>query len=56
MSHIIIQSDEQKKDIQTVIRQFGGNGSFVEHREFAECIAAKSREAQKALRRMEGRR
>ncbi len=52
MAHVIIKSDRQKNDIQTILKQFGGNGS-AEHREFAECIAARTREAQQVMRKGE---
>lgn len=52
MAHVIVKSDGQKNDMQTILKQFGGANS-AEHREFAECIAARTREAQQIMRKGE---
>lgn len=50
MAHIIIKSDKTKQQERNIMRQFGGNGS-AEHREFAECINARTNEAVNSMRK-----
>lgn len=57
MASIIIKSEERKMHEAFVAKSFGVTGQVSkEHREAAECIAAKSREAYEQAKRMEGRR
>ena len=50
MTHIIMKSEAQKRQERQVARDFGANES-AEHRELAECIAAKTEEAWRRLKK-----
>lgn len=54
MAHIMIKSDNVKKQEQKILQQFGGSGT-AEQREYAECIAARTREAVKNMDKDGGR-
>lgn len=53
MAHVIIKSEERKRDEQNVMLSFGVNKNDSSAREAAECIAARSRETYAELRKME---
>lgn len=55
MSNVIIKSDERKKHEKYVMQSFKADSHNSETRDAAECIAARSREAYSALKRMEGK-
>ena len=52
MANVIIKSDERRAYESRVLNDFGGNGT-TEHREYAECIAARTQEALAEMRRKE---
>ena len=51
MAHIILKSERTKQQEQNIMRQFGGNRASTVHREFAECINARTDEAVRAMRK-----
>lgn len=53
MANIIIKSEERKQAEAYVARSFGANPRNAADREHVECIAARTAEAYKELRRME---
>lgn len=52
MANIIIKTDERRAYEDRVRRDFGG-ADTAEHREYAECIAARTNEAIKEMDRHE---
>lgn len=56
MANIIIKSEERKQAEAYVSRSFGANVRNAADREHVECIAARTDEAYKNLKRMEGNR
>lgn len=58
MANVIIKSDERRAFEEKVMRDFGVNPGSADsaHREAAEAVAARSQEAYKELKRMEGKR
>lgn len=52
MANIIIRTDDRKAYESRVHNDFGGNGTK-EHREYAECIAARTQEAISEMKRKE---
>lgn len=58
MANVIIKSEERRQHEAYVLNSFKKNGCSVSSgdREAAECIAARSNEAYKDLRRMEEKR
>lgn len=52
MANVIIKSDERKAYENRVHNEFCGNGTK-EHREYAECIAARTQEALAEMKRKE---
>ena len=53
MANIIIKSEERKQAEAYVSRSFGANLRSAADREHVECIAARTDEAYKKLKRME---
>jgi hypothetical protein len=53
MAYVLNKSEERKADERYVMRSFGINPNDSAGREYAETIAARSREAYNELRRME---
>lgn len=57
MANIHIKSEERKSHENYVLQSFGRNGAVTcTERDAAEVIAARSREAYNAMKRMEGKR
>jgi len=56
MANLIIKSDERRAYENRVMRSFGANPASREQREAAEVVAARSCEAYRELKRMEGKR
>lgn len=54
--NVIIKSDETRRRENAVLREYGQNPNSKEARECAECVVARTDEAVKALRKMEGKR
>lgn len=55
MANLIIKSDERRAYENRVMRSFGANPASREQREAAEVVAARSGEAYRELKRMEGK-
>lgn len=55
MANLIIKSDERRAYENRVMRSFCANPASMEQREAAELVAARSGEAYRELRRMEGK-
>lgn len=55
MANLIIKSDERRRQERFCGQQFGADASKAEHREYQECIAARTRETVKILETMERR-
>lgn len=53
MATILVKSEERKRDEQYVMHSFHVRPGDAAAKEAAECIAARSREAYTALRKME---
>lgn len=53
MANVIIKDDSRKAYEASILKSFGGNSKDVSHREYAECIAARTNEAVSQLRKME---
>ena len=51
MANIIIKSEERVQYEAFCGRQFGADPSRADHREYRECIAARTREAIKELKK-----
>lgn len=58
MANVIIKSDERRAHEAYVLKAFGKGGCNVTRSDYeaAECIAARTREAHKELKRMEEKR
>lgn len=56
MANIIIKTDERREREAYVLREFGRDSRTADSnaKEHAECIAAKTQEAYRALKKMEG--
>lgn len=53
MANVIIKDDERRAFEAKVLRDFGGNPNDKTAREAAECIAARSNEAYKTMKKQE---
>lgn len=54
MANIIIKSDTRKAQEAAVLRSFGASKTDKQACEYAACVAARTNEAAKELKRMEG--
>lgn len=51
MANIIIKSRERREAEARVARDFGGNMREASHREYVECVAARTKEAADTLKK-----
>lgn len=55
MANIIIKSDDRRRYEEFCGRKFKADAANAEHREYSECIAAKTREAVRELKKTQNR-